>query len=86
MLKDSMLSNDIKNILKTNINKYPNDILDGLLESLSRESIALEDLGAELLRFDADSKKRWDAVADFQKKEADKFVEETYQSIVGSSV
>lgn len=86
LLKDSMLSKPIKDILKKNIKKYPNAILDGVLESLSRESISIEKLGLELMRFDADSAGRWEQVENNQIKESEKAVEDIYQNIISSSV
>lgn len=86
LLKDSMLSKPIKDILKKNIKKYPNAILDGMLESLSRESISIEKLGLELMRFDADSAGRWEQAENNQIKESEKAVEDIYQSIISSSV
>lgn len=85
LLMESLLSDDIKDILRKNLKKYPDDILDGVLESLSRESVAVESLSYDLMKLDAKSGKRWDDLAGKQASEADKFVEEIFQNIVNSS-
>lgn len=86
LLNESFLSDAIKEILKKNLKKYPEDILDGVLESLSRESVALETLSYDLMRLDSESGKRWNDLAKKQIKEADKFVDDVFQNIVSSSV
>ena len=85
LLNESLLSDEIKDILKKNIKKYPDDILDGILESLSRESVVLETLSYELMWLDSESGKRWDELAKKQIDESDKFVEDAFQKMVSSS-
>lgn len=86
LLNESFLSDDIKDILKKNLKKYPENILDGVLESFSRENVVLEDLSHDLMRLDAESWKRWNDLVDKQAGEADKFVDDAFQDIVSSSV
>jgi len=81
LLNESLLSDAIKDILKKNLKKYPEDILDGISESLSRESVALETLSYDLMRLDAESGKRWENLAARQTEEADKFVDDAFQKM-----
>lgn len=83
LLGNSMLPKEIKSLINKNLNVYKEDILDGMLESLARESVAMDKLAVELLRFDANSQDRWDNLEIEQLKTADDFVENAFKELTG---
>lgn len=85
LIAGSMLSGALKNILKKNLKKYDDAMLENIANSLAMEGVALENLAADLMRFDTESQKRWEDVAKSQIAEADKSLEDIYQDIVSSS-
>lgn len=81
MLDASILSTKVKDVLKKNLKKYDEAMLDNILESLAREDVALERLASDLMHFDAESEKRWDDLESEQIKVADDFVEKTFKEL-----
>jgi len=81
LLEKSLLPKEIKNLVKKNLNTYKEDILDSMLESLARESVAMDKLAADLMRFDIESQKRWNDLEIEQLKTADDFVENALKEL-----
>ena len=82
LLENSFLPKEIKAIVTKNLNKYDDKILDGVLDSLSKEKVRLEKVAAELMKFDAESQSRWDDLEIDQLKAADDFIESAFKDLI----
>ena len=56
-------------------------ILDSILNSMADEKVLFEKTASDLMRFDAESGKRWDALEIDQLKASDDFVEDAMKEI-----
>ena len=83
LTENSLIPKEVKQIVLKNLVKYDEEILDGMLESLARESVAMDKLASDLMRFDVESQKRWDDLEIEQLKVADDFVEQTFKDLTG---
>ena len=83
LIGNSLIPKEVKQIVLKNLVKYDEKILDGMLESLARESVAMDKLASDLMRFDVESQKRWDDLEIEQLKVADDFVEQAFKDLTG---
>jgi len=83
LIGNSLIPKEVKQIVLKNLTKYDEKILDGMLESLARESVAMNKLASDLMRFDVESQKRWDDLEIEQLKVADDFVEQAFKDLTG---
>ncbi|OGF72534.1 hypothetical protein A2W54_02830 [Candidatus Giovannonibacteria bacterium RIFCSPHIGHO2_02_43_13] len=83
LIGNSLIPKEVKQIVLKNLVKYDEKILDGMLESLARESVAMNKLASDLMRFDVESQKRWDDLEIEQLKVADDFVEQAFKDLTG---
>jgi len=83
LIGNSLIPKEVKQIVLKNLVKYDEKILDGMLESLARESVAMNKLASDLMRFDVESQKRWDDLEIEQLKVADDFVEQAFKDLPG---
>ena len=81
LIGNSLIPKEVKQIVLKNLVKYDEKILDGMLESLARESVAMNKLASDLMRFDVESQKRWDDLEIEQLKVADDFVEQAFKDL-----
>ena len=82
LLENSFLPKEIKAIVTKNLNKYDDKVLDGVLDSLSKEKVRLEKVAAELMKFDAESQSRWDDLEIDQLKAADDFIDSAFKDLI----
>ena len=83
LIGNSLIPKEVKQIVLKNLVKYDEKILDGMLESLARESVAMNKLASDLMRVDVESQKRWDDLEIEQLKVADDFVEQAFKDLTG---
>lgn len=83
LLKESFVPEKIKEIVRKNIKKASDDLLDGVLKSMAQEKIGMEKVATDLMKFDAESETRWDNLEIEQLKVADDFVEQAFKDLTG---
>ncbi|MDP2668359.1 MAG: hypothetical protein Q8P07_00800 [bacterium] len=83
LLKNSLIPEKIKEIVRKNVKKVSDELLDGALTSMAREKIGLEKVATDLMKFDAESEARWDNLEIEQLKTADDFVENAFKELTG---
>jgi len=81
LLKDSFVSEKIKEIVRKNIKKASDDLIDGVLKSMAQEKMGMEKIATDLMKFDAESEVRWDDLEVEQLKTADDFVENALKEL-----
>ena len=81
LLENSFLPKEIKAIVGKNLNKYSDEILDGMLDSLAKEKVQLEKVAVDLMKFDADAQSRWDHLEIDQLKASDDFIDSAFKDL-----
>lgn len=80
-MENSLLPKEVKDLLTKNLKKYDEKTLDGIIDSLAREKVAMDKLAANLMRFDAESQTRWDNLEIQQLKASDDFIEQAFKEL-----
>lgn len=83
LLENSFIPEKVKEIVRKNVKKVSDELLDGALTSMAREKVGLEKVAVDLMKFDADSEARWDNLEVEQLKTADDFVEQAMKELTG---
>lgn len=71
LLADSLMDNELKNLLLDNMEKIPEHLLFKLKDALEMDNEELENIVFETQLFLKDQDARWDKVKEEQKKAAD---------------
>lgn len=76
LLADSMLADEIKEAIIKNLSIIPISLIDGLIASLETEGKYIEHATTEIENFFKEQDVAWEALAERQKKETGRIIEE----------
>ena len=81
LLAESPLDPEIKNELMDGLDRMPEAVLSGLLESLEKEHEGLKELATDIASWEERQDEAWQNLTAEQKAVADKWVEEMVQKL-----